>query len=351
MTKQTLVRGYSDGDVDTNRTGTPSLESMVRERYSRRQTLFGGMRATAMALFGTTMLTACDFDLFDGDDSNGPTVGAGEDATTTAGRLVTLTGTAESSSSATTAWQQTGGPEVTLQGTGNTVTFFAPGVATATPLTFAFTATDANGDTASATTTVTVEPAELGFEAVAKNFDDIVTVPAGYAVTVMTALGDPIAAGVPAYANDGTDGNFAQRIGDHGDALYYYGLAADGTRDDDSSTRGLLVQNHENLNVQYLHPNGPTNVGTGPRPRAEAIKEIEAHGISVTEYRDSGDRSWAYVQDSALNRRITPNTPVVFHGPVRGSDLLRTAYSPAGTQGRGTINNCANGHTGWAATA
>ena len=346
MKKQTLVRGYSDGDVDTNRTGNPSLESMVRERYSRRQTLFGGMRATAMALFGTTMLAACDFELFDGGDR--PTVNAGDDATTSAGRLVTLTGTADaSSSSATTAWRQTGGPGVALQGTGSTVSFFAPGVAAATELTFEFTATQADGDTASATTTVTVQPAELGFEAVPKNLDDIVTVPAGYAVTVMTRLGDPIAAGVPAYANDGSDGDFAQRIGDHGDALYYYGLGADGTRDDMSSVRGLLVQNHENLNVQYLHPNGPTNVSTGPRPQAEAIKEIEAHGVSVTEYRDTGERTWTYVQDSALNRRITPNTPMVFNGPVRGSNLLRTAYSPDGTQGRGTINNCANGHAPW----
>jgi secreted PhoX family phosphatase len=344
MKKQTLVRGYSDGDVDTNRTGNPSLESMVRERYSRRQTLFGGMRATAMALFGTTMLTACDFDLFNGDDDGGPTVDAGDDATTTAGRLVTLNGTA--GSSATTAWTQTGGPEVALEGTGNTVSFFAPGVASATPLTFQFTATE-NGDTASATTTITVEPAVLGFEAVAKNLDDLVTVPAGYAVTLMTAVGDPIAAGVPAYANDGTDGDFARRVGDHGDALYYYGLGNDGTRDDMSSTRGLLVQNHENLNVQYLHPNGPTNVSTGPRPEAEAIKEIEAHGVSVIEYQDTGDRTWVYVQDSALNRRITPNTPMVFNGPVRGSNLLRTVYSPDGTQGRGTINNCANGHTLW----
>jgi secreted PhoX family phosphatase len=120
----------------------------------------------------------------------------------------------------------------------------------------------------------------------------VVTVPAGYSVTVMTRLGDPIAAGVAAYANNGTDANFAQRIGDHGDALYWYGLDAAGARDDTSSTRGVLVQNHENLNIQYLHPNGPTNAAAGPRPTDEALKEIEAHGVSVTEYRDAGNRQW-----------------------------------------------------------
>ena len=135
---------------------------------------------------------------------------------------------------------------------------------------------------------------------------------------------------------------------DHGDALYYYGLDEAGTRDDDSSTRGLLVQNHENLNVQYLHANGPTNVASGPRPEAETLKEIEAHGISITEIRDTdGARNWTYDQSSALNRRITPFTRTTFSGPVRGNDLLKTKFSTAGTEGRGTINNCANGHAAW----
>ncbi|MEZ5737580.1 MAG: PhoX family phosphatase [Novosphingobium sp.] len=173
----------------------------------------------------------------------------------------------------------------------------------------------------------------------------MVTVPAGYSVTVMTRLGDPIAAGVSAYANDGTDTNFANRIGDHGDALAWFGLDSSGNRDDDSSTRGLLVQNHENLNDQYLHVNNPS---AAPRPTSEALKEIEAHGVSVTEYIDSGDRTWSYVQDSSFNRRITPNTPVVFNGQASGSDWFKTVASATGTDGTGTINNCANGHTRWA---
>jgi hypothetical protein len=228
--------------------------------------------------------------------------------------------------------------------TTNQATFIAPAVASSTPLEFRYTATGANGQMSGQNTTVTVTPAVLSFAPVAKNLNDLVTVPAGYSVTVLTRLGDPIAAGVGAYANDGTDDNFAQRIGDHGDALYWYGLDANGGRDDNSSTRGLMVQNHENISEQYLHPNGPS---PAPRPAAEAIKEIEAHGVSVVEYRDSGNRQWTYVQNSAFNRRITPNTPIVFNGPVRGSDWLKTVGDPAGTGGTGTINNCANGHTLW----
>jgi uncharacterized protein len=338
--------GYSDGDVDTNNTSNPTLESMINERYSRRQTLFGGLSATALAFMGTSLLSACD----DDEAANSaPVVSAGANAATSSGRIVSLTGTAtDSDGILSSSWTQTAGPTVALEGAQSaTARFMTPSVATATELRFRYSAADQRGAVSAAETTITVNPAVLGFASIAKNRNDVVTVPAGYSVTVLTRLGDPIAAGVAAFANDGSDSNYAQRIGDHGDALYWYGLSAAGARDDNSSTRGLMVQNHENLNVQYLHPNGPTNVASGPRPEAEALKEIEAHGVSVVEYRDNGNRAWSYVQDSAFNRRITPNTPMVFNGPARGSTWLRTAFSTDGTQGRGTINNCANGHTLW----
>lgn len=343
MTDLIHTSGYSDGDVDTNTSANRTLESIVHERYSRRQTLLGGISATAMALFGTSLLTAC------GDDNEVPVVSAGQNGTSSSGRVVTLAGTASDDKAVSSvSWAQTAGPTVTLSGADtNTATFLAPSVSAATELKFRFTGTDEKGKATSAETTVTVSPAVLGFTAIAKNRNDVVTIPDGYKVTVMTRLGDPIAAGVAAYKNDGTDTDFANRIGDHGDALYWYGLTSAGARDDNGNTRGLMVQNHENLNIQYLHPNGPTNESTGPRPEAEAIKEIEAHGVSVSEYRDSGNRTWSYVQDSTFNRRITPNTPVVFNGPVKGTDFLKTVHSPDGTAGRGTINNCANGHTLW----
>ncbi len=321
--------GYSDGDVDTNLSDQPTLNDLIDARYSRRTALRGGAGATIAALLGTTLLAAC------GDDEvTVPVVDAGADRTVAAGTVVTLQG---NGASTTSGFVQTSGPPVTLTGTGPTQTFVAPGVAANTQLGFTY-----STSTASDAVVITVTPATLAFTAVAKNTNDVVTVPAGYSVTVLTRLGDPIAAGVPAFANNGTDTNYAQRIGDHGDALYYYGLNAAGTRDDNSSTRGLLVQNHENLNVQYLHPNGPS---PAPRPEGEVIKEIEAHGVSVVEVRDAGNLRWSYVQDSTYNRRVTPFTLVTFNGPVRGTDYIKTVFSPAGTDGRGTINNCANGHT------
>lgn len=345
MTEILPANGYSDGDIDTNQTAVVPLEALAAARYSRRHALMRGVGATTMAVLGTGLLAACG----DDGDSASITVSAGDNAATSVGRVVTLTGTAQSAigGTFTTSWTQVSGPVVVLTGSGSTVSFIAPAVSVATDLVFQFSAKSGWGAARNATTTVRVSPAALGFTAVAHSLTDIVMVPAGYSVTVMTRLGDPLAAGVSAYANNGTDTNFAQRIGDHGDALHFFGLSTAGARDDSSSTRGLMVQNHENLNVQYLHANGPTNVSSGPRPLDEALKEIEAHGVSVSEYIDAGSRKWSYVQGSSFNRRVTPNTVMTFKGPATGSAMLVTAYSTDGTQGRGTINNCANGITGW----
>ncbi len=339
------IFGYSDGDVATNASTATPLNTLIERRWSRRETLRSGGSAAAAALLGGGVLAGCDDAARDPLPNIVSVTAAGG---ASSGQVVTLTGNATDNGALTHSWVQTAGPAVTLNGaTSASAAFIAPSVASATPLTFQYNATDTAGQTAQGPVTVTVSPALLGFAAVPKNRNDVVTVPAGYSVTVVTRLGDPIAAGVAAFRNDGTDSNYAQRIGDHGDALYWYGLSATGTRDDNSSVRGLLVQNHENINQQYLHPAGATAPG-GVRPEAEAQKEIDCHGLSVTEYVEGAGRAWSYVQGSAFNRRITPATPTVFSGPVRGTDFLKTAYSTDGTAGRGTINNCANGHTPWA---
>ena len=342
--------GYDDGDVDTNRSTAPHLADLVAERYSRRQTLMGGISAMATAVFGGVMLSGCgDGDDDDGGAASGLSVTATASGATTAGRIVTLTGTVSGGAADSVGWEQTSGPTVALMNAGTSVaTFVAPAVAAATELGFRFNARARDLTSVSATVTVSAGAPALGFTAIAKSLADTVAVPAGYSVTVLYRLGDPIAAGVGAYANTGADGNFAQRAGDHHDGMSYFGLAASGNAPDPTSnTRGLLVLNHENITQVYLHPNGPTTTG-GVRPEAEALKEIEAHGVSVIEVsRASAAGTWSYSATSALNRRITPNTPMAFSGPVRGDANLRTAFSPDGTAGRGTINNCANGTMPW----
>jgi len=331
---------YTDGLVDTNISANPTLNELAAERLSRRGIL-GGMSAIAAAAFSAP-LAGC------GDSSDPPTVSAGQAITTSAGKQVTLNGGAMGSGMIAFAWSQTGGPAVTLTGADTaTPRFIAPAVAAPTPLTFRLSAADSSNKTAFADATVTVEAARLDFVAVPRSLADTVMVPAGYTVSVLYRLGDPLATGVPAYANDGTDTNFAQRAGNHHDGMYFFGLAATGTaRDGASNTRGVLMMNHENITQRYLHPNGATTLAGGARPEAEAMKEIEAHGVSGVEVA-RGTGGWAYVQSSPLNRRITPNTPVVLRGPAVGTAQMRTVFSPAGTQGRGTINNCASDTSTW----
>jgi secreted PhoX family phosphatase len=347
MTDSTTVTfGYDDGDIDTNRSGGVSLNDMVERRYSRRDALRGGVSAAAFAVFGGAVLAACSDKDMAADPA--PTVTAGSSGTTSSGRVVTLTGiAADNGAIASQSFTQVSGPAVTLTNAASgAATFVAPSVSANTPLVFRYAAVDSAGQTSSVETTVTVTPATLGFTPVAKNRLDKVSVPDGYSVSILYRLGDPIAPGTAAYKNDGTDTDFANRAGDHGDALYWFGLAAAGNaREDGSSTRGLLVMNHENINQPYLHVAGATTVA-GARPEAEALKEMECHGLSIVEVSKAG-AAWSYNQAGALNRRITPLTPTVFSGPVRGAAQLRTVFSPTGVAGRGTINNCANGYTPW----
>ncbi|MFI8614100.1 PhoX family protein [Acidovorax sp. NPDC077693] len=189
----------------------------------------------------------------------------------------------------------------------------------------------------------------LGFGAVPKSLADVVAVPAGYTASVIFALGDPIAAGVAAYKNDGTDGDFDKRAGDHHDGMEWFGLGADGKRSDNATERGLLAINHEattdeKLSSYFLHANGGTT--TLPRPAAEIDKETAIHGIAVIEVAKSGGK-WAYAQNSALNFRLTSLSPIEISGPARGNSQLFTKFSPTGTTTRGTLNNCGTGKTPW----
>ena len=185
----------------------------------------------------------------------------------------------------------------------------------------------------------------LGFQAVSKSIADAVVIAAGYTATPIYALGDPLTAGTPAFKNDGTDTDYDNRSGDHHDGMEYYGLNAAGTgRDVNSNDRGLLVMNHEALTDQFLHAGGTT---PNPRPPSEADKEIPAHGVSIVEVRKNAAGKFETQQASAFNRRVTPLTPMQLNGAARGNALMKTEFSVAGTDCRGTINNCGTGYTPW----
>src|SRR3990167_5355055 len=156
----------------------------------------------------------------------------------------------------------------------------------------------------------------LGFKAVSKSIADAVTVPEGYSTTVLYATGDAMDTTVSDYKNDGSDDNFAHRSGDHHDGMFYFGLSADGKPQPDSNTRALMCINHEAINgtAPFLHHRGQSNMApdAGPRPEAEALKEIEAHGASVIEIVKSGSH-FVRNRQSRFNRRITPRTPMTLN--------------------------------------
>jgi secreted PhoX family phosphatase len=189
----------------------------------------------------------------------------------------------------------------------------------------------------------------LGFAAVPKSLADSVSVPAGYTASVLYALGDPLAASTAAYKNDGTDGDFENRAGDHHDGMEWFGLASDGKASTTATDRGLLAVNHEattdqTLSSFFLHANGGTT--TLPRPAAEVDKEVAIHGVSIVEVRKNAGK-WEYAKDSAFNRRLTALSDIEIAGPARGNALMVTKYSTTGTKTRGTLNNCGTGKTPW----
>ncbi|WP_288398405.1 PhoX family phosphatase [uncultured Acinetobacter sp.] len=211
---------------------------------------------------------------------------------------------------------------------------------------------DSNDDNNNSTPAVdpNKRPEKLNFKPVAKNLNDIVTVPEGYQATVLYALGDSINPRVGAWDDNNIPSgpSFQFRSGDCHDGMHYFGLNTSSNRfDDNVSTQGLLVMNHEYINPTFLHPKGPTKVDNR-RPEDEVLREMNAHGVSIIHIKkDATTQKVEFIQSSVFNRRITASTVMDFVGTAAGADLLVTSYSPSGKQTRGTHNNCGNGYTPW----
>ena len=200
-----------------------------------------------------------------------------------------------------------------------------------------------DGDTAPVAATT------LSFAAVAKTKADRVTVPAGYQVSILHALGDPMQFGDASWSDKGTETaeSYQRRIGDGHDGMYFFGMK-DGQFDAGTSASGLLCVNHEYVVAPYgLHPAGSTTVD-GKRPADEVTKEIYAHGASVVEVkRKASGSDMEMVRGSRYNRRIHSATEMAFGGPAAGNAKLFNKLSPDGTLAFGMNNNCACGYTPW----
>ncbi len=185
----------------------------------------------------------------------------------------------------------------------------------------------------------------MGFAAVPVGQSDEIVVPPGYRTQVILPWGETIP------GKTGTTGVSgaapAMQVGSHHDGLHFFPI-------DGSSTDGLFVMNHEYVEPRLMHESakgrklgsGGYVLTEGKRDTAEVRREIDAHGVSVIRIRRQDDGRWAPVADPR-NRRVTGQTVAGIAGPVRGSDAVKTKFSPDGTRTRGTLNNCANGVTPW----
>ena len=187
----------------------------------------------------------------------------------------------------------------------------------------------------------------LDFKAVPVSRADRVAVPEGYRVQFILPWGEPILGRMPAFTIDNSGEDQAMQVGSHHDGMHFF--AIDGHTDD-----GLLVINHEYVEPRLMHISASglklcaedAYLIDGGRPADDVLKEMNAHGVSVVRIRREAGGRWVAVADPR-NRRVTALTQMELAGPVRGSDFVKTKYSPDGICVRGTLGNCASSATPW----
>ncbi len=179
----------------------------------------------------------------------------------------------------------------------------------------------------------------LGFKAIAASKADALVVPEGYVATPIAAWGEPVGlpGRMPAWREDAghSSADQALQMGMHHDGLQFYAI-------DGSSTRGLLVINHEYTDEGLLHADGLAHWS------AEKVRKSQAaHGVAVIEVEQQKDGAWRVLRPSRYARRYTAYTPFAVGGPAAGHALLQTAADPTGRRVLGTFNNCASSRTPW----
>ena len=101
----------------------------------------------------------------------------------------------------------------------------------------------------------------LPFTPVAVTRADTVSVPPGFTAKPFIPWGTPLTGSYPAFADDASNSaqDQAEQLGMHHDGMHFFPIDAQSGRGK-RSDHGLLVLNHEYIDVELLHPNGPTAV-------------------------------------------------------------------------------------------
>lgn len=129
----------------------------------------------------------------------------------------------------------------------------------------------------------------LGFEAVAANTLDTVTLPKGYSWHVVASWGDPLWSDAPPFdqATRGTGASQERAMGDNNDGMELFN--ADG--------RHILAVNNEYVNIGIIHGN---RVSGKPETGDDIRKSKAGHGVTVAEIRER--------TENGPSSRIRPST-------------------------------------------
>ncbi|MEM1039883.1 MAG: PhoX family phosphatase [Pseudomonadota bacterium] len=175
----------------------------------------------------------------------------------------------------------------------------------------------------------------FGFDAVAANTTDTITVPSGYKWHMPVKWGDAMWSDSVDFddATRGTAATQARTVGDNNDGMDIFAI----------DNKQVLVLNNEYTNRSIIFGNRDSSL---PETDDDVMKGKNAQGLTIVEIEPQGG-TYSIVKDSPYNRRITADTPMELTGPAAGQDLLKTAADPTGTRSLGTWNDCGNGRTPW----
>ena len=174
----------------------------------------------------------------------------------------------------------------------------------------------------------------FGFTPVPISTDSTVHVPEGYEWQTIARWGDKLFSSAGDFDPvKGVDLASSDKVfGENTDGMELYNVEG----------HQLIAVNHE-----YVNPKINLSETEGEVTSADQAKILQnMQGVTVMEVAEQ-DGNWSIVVDSPYNRRIHHNTPMKLQGPAAGSDLLKTAADPSGTESLGTFNNCGAGRTPW----
>jgi uncharacterized protein len=192
------------------------------------------------------------------------------------------------------------------------------------------------GNLASSTSAQAQEAASrFAFKPIPIFTDNTVHVPEGYVWKPLAKWGQPLFSNIPDIdpVNGVSVENSDKVFGENTDGMELFVIG----------DHHIIAVNHEYVNNEIDLPHNEK----GMPKSADDVKILQnLQGVTVMEVAE-GENGWEIVVDSPFNRRIHHNTPMKLSGPAAGSDLVKTAADPAGTDCLGTFNNCGAGKTPW----